>query len=150
MARNSTKYEELSRELTTWWRMQTEFKTKKAMAAFLKVHPDTLSEYFSGRTFPRSDTANRLGTLTDIRCLKNDFDSGLSSDVVPNPEVIVKQPTRELPQEGGRHGEKSVVISLQRASCPFCGHDITRFRRCPYCGQDFVWANVSLESGEPI
>ena len=55
---------------------------------------------------------------------------------------------RELPQGGGRHEERSVVISLQRASCPFCGHDITRFRRCAYCGQDFVWANVPLEPGK--
>jgi hypothetical protein len=143
---HSAKHEELSEELTTWWRMQTEFETKKALAAFLKVHPDTVGEYFSGRTFPRSDIANRLGTLTDIRCVKNDFDSDLSSEMVQHPGVIAKQPTRELPQEGGRHGERSVVISTQRASCPFCGHDITRFRRCAYCGQDFVWANVPLES----
>lgn len=143
------KHEELSEKLTTWWRMQTDFKTKKSLAGFLKVHPDTLGEYFSGRTFPRSDIANRLGTLTSIECLRNDFDGDLSSDVGPNPEVTVKQSTRELPQEGERHGEKSVVISLQRASCPFCGHDITRFRRCFYCGQDFVWANVALESGAP-
>ena len=148
MEHHSAKHEELSEELTTWWRMQTEFKTKKVLAGFLKVHPDTLGEYFSGRKFPRSDIANRLGELTNIGCLKHDFDSDLSSEMVPHPEVIARQPTRELPQEGGRHGERSVVISLQRVSCPFCEHDITRFRRCAYCGQEFVWANVPLESGK--
>jgi len=145
---HSAKHEELSKELTSWWRTQTEFKTKKALADFLKVHPDTLGDYFAGRRFPRSDIANRLGGLTNIGCLKHDFDSDLSSEVVPHPEVIARQPTRELPPKGWRNGERSVVISLQRAICPFCGHDITRFRRCAYCGQEFVWANVPLESGE--
>jgi len=128
--------------------MQTQFKTKKELAAFLKVHPDTVGDYFSGRKFPRSDIANRLGGLANIRCLKHDFDGGLSSEMVPHPEVIKGQPTKELPQEGWRYGERSVVISLQRKSCPFCEHDITRFRRCAYCGQEFVWANVPLESGK--
>jgi hypothetical protein len=146
LEQHSTKHEELSEELTTWWRMQTEFKTKKALAGFLKVHPDTVGEYFSGRTFPRSDIADRLGGLTNIGCLKHDFDSDLSSEMVPHPEVIARQLPRELPQEGWRYGERSVVISFQRASCPFCKHDITRFRRCAYCGQYFVWANVPLES----
>ncbi len=149
MVHHSAKHKELSEKLTHWWRMQTDFKTKKALAGFLKVHPDTLGDYLSGRKFPRSDIANRLYELTNIECLKHDFDSDLSSELVPHTEVIARQPTKELPQEGERYGERSVVISLQRASCPFCGHDITRFRRCAHCGQDFVWANVPLESGKP-
>ena len=145
---HSVKHIELSEALATWWRMQTEFKTKKALAAFLEVHPDTVGDYFSGRKFPRSDIAERLFELTDIECLKHNPDSVLSSEMMPHPEVAARQPTRELAQEGERHGENSVVISLQRVSCPFCGHDIFRFRRCAYCGQDFVWANVPLESGK--
>lgn len=148
MEYHSAKHKELSEELATWWPMQTQFKTKKALAAFLEVHPDTVGDYFSGRKFPRSDIANRLGGLTNISCLKHDLNSGISSETVPHPEVTARQPTKELPQEGCRHGERSVVISLQRKSCPFCEHDITRFRRCAYCGQDFVWANVPLESGK--
>jgi hypothetical protein len=143
------KRKELSEQLAIWWPTQTQFKTKKALATFLKVHPDTVGEYFSGRTFPRSDIADRLGDLTNIGWLKNDFDSGLSSEMVPNTEVTAIQPTKELPKEGWRYGERSVVISFQRNLCPFCGHDIIRFRRCAYCGQDFVWANVPLESGKP-
>ena len=57
---NSTKHKQLAEELATWWSMQTQFKTKKALAAFLKMHPDTVGDYFSGRKFPRSDTAYRL------------------------------------------------------------------------------------------
>jgi hypothetical protein len=180
---HSAKLKELSEQLATWWRTQTDFKTKKALAGFLKVHPDTLGDYFSGRNFPRSDIADRLCELTNIRCLKRDFDSDSSSEMLPHPpgvtasigepqesditwpsdrlkeelhlekspEVIARQLPTELPQkEGRRYGERSVVISLQRTSCPFCGHDIARFRRCVYCGQDFVWANVPLESGEPM
>ncbi len=191
MKHHSAKHKELSEQLATWWRTQTDFKTKKALAVFLKVHPDTLGGYFSGRKLPISDIANRLCELTNIRCLKRDFDSDSSSEMIPqessprpmlphppgvaasigepqesditwpsdrlqeelhlgkSPEAIARQLPRELPQkEGRRYGERSVVISLQRTSCPFCGHDITRFRRCVYCGQDFVRANVLLESGE--
>ena len=193
MEHHSAKHKELSEQLATWWRTQTDFKTKKALAGFLKVHPDTLGGYFSGKTFPMSDIANRLCELTNIRCLERDFDRDSSSEMVPqessprpmlphppsvaasigepqesditcpsdqlkeelhlgkSPEVIAIQLPKEHPQkEGRRYGERSVVISLQRTSCPFCGHDIARFCRCVYCGQDFVWANVPLESGEPM
>jgi len=166
---HSAKHKELSEQLATWWRTQTDFKTKKALAGFLKVHPDTLGSYFSGRKLPMSDIANRLCELTNIRCLKRDYDSDSSSEMVPqesSPGPMLLHPPGVAasigePQEsditwpsdrlkGGRHGERSVVISLQRTSCPFCGHDIARFRRCVYCGQDFVRANVPLESGEPM
>ncbi|MFC1981470.1 hypothetical protein ACFLVN_04415 [Chloroflexota bacterium] len=65
-------------------------------------------------------------------------------------EMIARQLPRELPKKGWRHGERSVVISLQRTICPFCTHDIARFCSRVYCGQYFVWANVPVEYGEPI
>jgi hypothetical protein len=148
LVRNSRKYEELVEQLTTWWSIQTEFKTKKALAALLEVHPDTVGDYFAGRKFPRPDIAERLYGLTGIECLRHYSDSDPSSDMIQHSEGAGGQSSRELPQEGERHGERSVVISLQRALCPFCGHDIARFRRCAFCGQEFVWANVALESGE--
>lgn len=67
---HSSKHKELSEQLTTWWNTQTDFKTKKALAGLLKVHPDTLGDYFSGRQFPKSDMANRLRELTNIACLR--------------------------------------------------------------------------------
>jgi len=166
-------------------------QNKKGLG-WLKVHPDTLGEYFSGKSFPRWDIACRLFELTNIECLRPDVGGNSSLEMVPrespaalllahpsgiaasnegppesdhhgaigsteeeshlekSPEVIARQLPRELPQRGGRHGERSVVISLQRTSCPFCEHDITMFRSCAYCGQHFVWANVLLENGEPI
>lgn len=190
MEYHSAKHKELSEQLAAWWRTQTDFKTKKALAGSLKVHPDTLGDYFSGRKFPRSDIASRLYELTNIECLKRlepDVDSSSPSEIVPQepsvapllphlpgvaasieepqesgimessdrlreehhlakgPEMIARQLPGELPQKGGRHGERSVVISLQRTSCPFCAHDIAKFRNCAYCGQHFVWANVPLE-----
>ena len=181
----STKHKELSEQLATWWRTQTDFKTKKALAGFLKVHPDTLGVYFSGKKFPRWDIAYSLFELTGIECLKTEIGSNSSSGVPQgppaalllthpsgiaasneespesdnhgaiastkeeshsekSPEVIEGQLTGGL-QKGERHGAKSVVISLQRTSCPFCEHNITMFRSCAYCGQHFVWANVPLE-----
>jgi hypothetical protein len=107
-----TKHEELSEQLTGWWRTQTDFKTKKALAGFLRVHPDTLGDYFSGRKFPRSDIADRLSGLTNIGRLKPGTGSRSSQ------EVITEQPAMSLPIKGGRYGERSVVISLQRTKCP--------------------------------
>lgn len=178
---HSSKHKELSEQLTSWWRAQTDFKTKKALADFLKVHPDTLGDYFSGRTFPRSDIADRLCELTKIVCLRPHAGADLSSGIVPQEsfpmplllpppvvatsmekaqepdpykdnyslgkslEAIARQLPREVPKKGERYVERSVIISLQSTSCPFCTHDIAKFRNCVYCGQHFVWANVPIE-----
>ena len=177
------KHKELSEQLTSWWHTQTEFETKKALAALLKVHPDTLGDYFSGRKFPKSDIANRLCEVTNIECLRPDAGGSSSPGKVPRgfpnndapreepqesvaagsssrlqeqprlrkgPEVAAGQPPRGRSLKGMRHGERSVVISFQRTRCPFCAHDIARFRSCVYCGQNFVWANVPLENNEPM
>ena len=190
MDHHSSKHKELSEQLATWWRTQTDFKTKRALAGFLNVHPDTLGDYFSGSKFPRSDIANRLCELTKIICLKPHTGGDSSSEMVPqesptvlllpppgddtpmekaqtdtrgsevplkeedrlgeSAEVTARQPPEELLKKGERHGERAVVISLQRTSCPLCAHDIARFRSCVYCGQHFVWANVPIEHDERL
>ena len=139
----SVKHQELSEQLASWWHTQTDFKTKKALAGVLGVHPDTLGDYFSGRKFPRSDIADRLSGLTNLGCLKTGAGSHSS------PEVTTEQPETGLTPEGWRYGERSVVVSLQRTKCPFCGHDIVRFHGCAHCGQIFVWANLPLVNDEP-
>lgn len=153
----SAKHTELSEQLANWWRMQADFKTKKALAGFLKVHPDTVGEYFSGKSFPRWDVANRLFELTNIQSLKPDADVSAAPDIPKEeaalsgkgPEAMAGQPPERPYPKGGRYAERAVVISLQRTSCPFCSNEITRFCSCPYCGQHFVWANVPLEDREP-
>lgn len=152
----SAKHKELSKQLANWWSTQTDFKTKKALAGFLKVHPVTLAEYFSGRSFPRCDIANRLWELANIECLKPEVGVSTAPPDLPKEEPHLGQSTEamagQLPEKlhpkGGRYGERSVVISLQRTSCPFCAHEISVLRSCGYCGQHFVWANVPLEHGE--
>ena len=96
----SAKHKELSQQLATWWRAQTHFKTKKALAGFLKVHPDTVGEYFSGKSFPRWDVANKLFELTNIQCLK-------PADVstAPGPleeESLSEKVRRRWPDNRGR------------------------------------------------
>ena len=190
MEHDSAKQKEFSERLVSWWRTQTDFKTKQALAAFIKVHPVTLSGYFTGKSFPGAEVANRLYELTKINCLKSDTGSGSSLEVAPQEasttplhpqppgvaasieepqesdiiessgqleedarlksEAISTQVPSELPQKGGRRGERSVVISLQRTSCPFCSHQISALRSCGYCGQQFAWANVPLEHGQPM
>lgn len=83
MEYHSSKRKELSEQLTSWWHTQTDFKTKKSLADFLKVHPDTLGDYFSGRKFPRLDIANRLCELTKIACLKSNAGAGSLSGTAP-------------------------------------------------------------------
>jgi len=65
----------------------------------------------------------------------------------PSPEYATKilQLLRELPKKGERYEDRSVVVLLLRAICPFCEHDVYEFRNCAYCGQHFVWANVPLD-----
>jgi hypothetical protein len=152
------KHEELAEQLTSWWHTQADFKRKKALAGFLKVHPDTLGEYFSGKSFPRLDIANRLFELTNLECLKPEV--GIST-APPNllkeerhlgksSEALAGPLPGKLNLKEGRYGERSIVISLQRTKCPFCSNEITRFRNCAYCGQHFIWANVPLEYSEPL
>ena len=50
----------------------------------------------------------------------------------------------QLPKQGERDKERSVVVSHLRNKCPFCGNTITRFMHCTYCGQHFVWVNMPL------
>ena len=68
---HSEKHKELSEQLTTWWSTQTDFQTKKALAGTLKVHPDTLGDYFSGRRFPKPNIANRLYELSHFKRLRS-------------------------------------------------------------------------------
>ncbi len=66
--------------------------------------------------------------------------AGLAGD-----EVVAGQRPGDFPEKGERYEERSVVVSLLRTTCPFCEHDVDRFRNCAYCGQQFVWANVPLD-----
>jgi hypothetical protein len=173
---HSSKHDELSEQLTGWWRAQTDFRTKKELAAFLRVHPDTLGDYFPGRKFPKSEIANRLYELTKIPCLEPHSEAASTSETAPQDSSIFatsskdspepgissasglsedkyrsgkslkakpRQPSSEI-KEGERHGERPVVISLQRTSCPFCMQGIFKFRSCGHCGQSFVWANIPM------
>ncbi len=138
----STRHKELSEELTSWWHAQDDFKTKKAMAGSLKVHPDTLGDYFRGRQFPKGEIANRLWEFTRLACLKPRNNSAPSAEI-NSKEVNSSEPS-EPTEKSERYGERSVIISFQRANCPFCGQAIEEFRNCVGCGQHFVWANVPL------
>jgi hypothetical protein len=150
------KHQELSEQLLNWWRAQTEFKTKKSLATLLKVHPDTLGDYFAGRKFPRADIADRLFELTNIEYLKPKIDVAITPPdllkeehgLAEGTKAIKEQPSEHLHQKGDRYSERSVVISFQRTVCPFCSNEITAFRNCPFCGQHFVWASVPLEEGQ--
>lgn len=70
------------------------------------MHPDTLGEHSSGKSFPRSDIADRLCELTDIECLKSDVGDNSSTEMVsqerPAAPLILHPlnvPSREEPQE---------------------------------------------------
>ena len=101
MSTMSAKHKELSEQLGTWWRTQTDFKTKKDLAGLLRVHSDTLGEYFSGRSFPRWDIACRLFELTDIECLRPDVGGNSSLEMFqgsPPPRCCLHIPLVSLLQ----------------------------------------------------
>jgi hypothetical protein len=136
----SAKHKELSEQMSAWWSAQTDFKTKKELAGFLKVHRDTIGEYFSGKSTPMPDIATRLYELTNIACLKPDVGSTSSAEIPPESSAA-----SPITQKGERRGERAVVISLRRTSCPFCAHEISALSSCGYCGQHFVWASLPLD-----
>lgn len=168
-----SKYKELSEQLGAWWRTQKDYATKKALAGFLKVHPDTLGDYLSGRKFPRPDIAVRLYELTHAHCLRPAPAASSSKTVAPSTAPAVPPAAKEerqpvsmglpaeepVPEEapetppppgerlkkGQRYQERTVIISLQRTTCPFCAHDITKYANCLYCQQHFVWACLPVE-----
>ncbi len=156
-----SKYKELSEQLAAWWRTQKGYATKRALAGSLKVHPDTLGDYFSGRKFPRPDIAVRLYELSHLECLRPEPAASRSNTVSTGPEPAAAVVTREepLPAEAAesalppgethrkrqRYQERAAIISLQRTTCPFCAHDITKYANCGYCQQHFVWANIPIE-----
>ncbi len=124
---------ELAEQLAAWWVKQTDFKTKRALAAELKIHPDTLGDYFSGRKFPRSDIASGLYGLTRIMCLKPQAGGDLSLEMgTPESSTVPLPPppagigaSLEKPQgpdtggvpdvlkEGSRSGESAEVMAAQ-------------------------------------
>ena len=161
----------LSEELNSWWQGQTIFKTKKELAESLKVHPDTVRTYFSGRKFPKEDIERRLWEITNIACLEPGAESSLpmapppsqssTTEAEPNaeslpdsdnnnrsenvPEIVKAKMKRQALETRYRHSERSMVISIQRTFCPICGHTVRAFHTCSHCGQLFVWANVPLK-----
>ena len=104
----SSKHKELSEQLTKWWSTQTDFKTKRGLADFLEVHPDTLGDYFSGRRFPKSDIANRLCELTNFACLEPHGSADPLSEMAPQ-----ESPSIPLPPPAA-----SVAASIEKPSQP--------------------------------
>lgn len=90
----------------------------------------------------RTNEAN-FGGASPSSSRATDFPAGVIGD-----EVIARQLPTELLKRGERYGEKPVVVSLIRTKCPFCQHDVDRFRNCVYCGQHLVWANIPMERDE--
>lgn len=172
-AGQSARHVQLAQQLNSWWNSQSDYKTKKEFAAVLKVHPDTLGDYFSGRKFPKSDIAVRLCQLTDLPCLRaapQPVQASHESPVIVEPlRSVIPKPFEEKPAEAELQApiesqvpsgvppvtlkpkaepvkRPPMVISLQRTACPSCGNNISQFANCTGCGQHFIWANLPLEA----
>jgi hypothetical protein len=103
----SSRHKTLSEELTSWWQGQADFKTKRALAESLKVHPDTIGNYFSGRKFPKGDVARRLWEITKIACLEHGTVSESPLSIAPLPsQSRVAAPMPEDPDTTGLPGFK--------------------------------------------
>ena len=63
---------------------------------------------------------------------------------LPDRTSVDEAMAEQLAGEGGRYGQVPVVVSLSRTVCPFCTHEVTKFRNCVYCGQHFTWANIPV------
>jgi transcriptional regulator with XRE-family HTH domain len=122
--------------------------SKRQLALELGISINTLGKWWRGRE-PSPEHATKIQQLlqesTSTTMTISDKYSASPGRETVNDEVVISQLTRKLSKQGGLYENRSLVVSLLRTICPFCGHAIDRFHLCAYCGQYLVWANVPLD-----
>ena len=117
--------------------------SKKQLAYELGVSINTLQKWWGSRE-PSKEHAVKIQELLDENISATTTISDNSLDPVEREIEGYRIVASQLPKQGERDKERSVVVSLLRTTCPFCKNAITRFRNCEYCRQHFVWANMPL------
>jgi len=102
--------------------------SKRELAEELGISIDTLSKWWRNRE-PSPEYAAKLERL-------------LGGEVATSPptresggvKAASRQTSQEESKQVNRYEERSVVISLQRTTCPFCQRPVDRFCGCTHCG----------------
>ena len=122
--------------------------SRNQLALELGISINTLKKWW-GRREPSPEHATKIRQLlhedTSTMITVSDDNSASTKSETDSDEVVAGQLPRELPKQGERYEDRSVVISLLRTACPFCEHAVNRFQNCAYCEQHFVWANVPVD-----
>ena len=122
--------------------------SKKQLALELGISINTLEKWWRRRE-PSPEHAARIQQLLDENISTTvtmpDNNAALPVTETDSDKVAAGQLIGESPKQGERYEDRSVVVSLLRTICPFCGQAVDRFRNCSYCGQHFVWANVPVD-----
>ena len=149
-----------SKTLEKWWgRREPSPENVTRIRKLLQEDAPTTITIFDKSFTPSGEDTMSVGKPTEGKNTnkENLNEAPLSNAGVPDfparvavDEVIARQLAREFPKEGERYQERSVVVSLHRTKCPFCEHDVDRFRNCVYCGQHFVRANIPMEHDERL
>jgi len=127
---------EWSRKLDPY--LATTGMSKKQLAAQLGISINTLQKWWGNRE-PSPEYMEKIRLLLE----ENDPVKETTSDTNATSQAAVAE--QDHGSQGKRYGDKSIVISFFRTTCPFCDNVIVRHRSCTSCGQHFVWANVPLE-----
>jgi len=118
--------------------IDTKSISKKQIASELGISINTLQKWW-GRREPSPEHATKIQQLLGEN----------PSTTMPIPDkksVSPMQVPQEFPKQGERDKYRSVVVSLLRKTCLFCGHAVNRSQNCAYCGQHFVWASIPLKT----
>jgi len=116
--------------------------SKRELAEELGTSIDTIGKWWRNRE-PSPQYAAKLERLLGEVVATSPSATRESGGV----KTASTQPSQEESKQKSRYEERSVVVSLQRTTCPFCQHTVERFRGCTHCGQHFVWANVPVVEG---
>jgi transcriptional regulator with XRE-family HTH domain len=122
--------------------------SKRQLSSELGISINTMQKWW-GRREPSPEHASKIQQLLNENISTTvtmpDNNAALPVTETDSDEVAAGELIGESLKQGERYEDRSVVVSLLRTICPFCGQAVDRFRNCSYCGQHFVWANVPMD-----
>ena len=128
---------EWSRKLDPY--LATTGMSKKQLAAHLGISINTLQKWWGNRE-PSPEHAE------NIRLLLETHDPVKETTSESNVTAQVTVAEQDHGSQGKRYGDKSIIVSFLRTTCPMCESAIDSHQCCPSCGQHFVWANVPIKN----
>ncbi len=119
-----TARQEFSRQLREWWISQDKWRLKRDLAGSLNIHPDTLGDYFGGRSFPTNPVIisglYEETHLSSLRALATEVPlRHRDASVSPQPGFDVEgsrtaKPFSEIRPDSQAHGDDQFWVEFEK------------------------------------